>query len=351
LWTNISILRRKVRSSKLNFEMITLGQRTRLDVCIVYLKGVTSDSLVGEIKQRLKRINTDAILDSGQLEEFIKDAPLSPFSTIAYSERPDVTAAKILEGRATILIEGSPVALTAPMFFIERFQNPDDYNFNYYYATLLRLVRFLAYILTVLSPAFYVALISYHPELIPTPLLITMAAAAEGTPFPAVVEALAMGIIVEILRESGHWMPGASGPIVTVLGLLVIGQALVTSGLVGAPFVIVVAVTLVTSFLVPTQEDVNPILRLFFVFLSGFLGLYGLMLGFIIVFTHLAFLRSFGVPYLSPLTPWNPHDMKDVFIRAPWWAMRRRPTLISQEDRDRQEDSLKPHTPEKGDKK
>lgn len=346
LGTNIALLRRKVRDPKLTLEIIRLGRRTRTEVAIAYLKGIASPGLVEEIRKRLKRIDNDAILDSGPIEEFIQDNPLSPFPTTAYTERPDVVAAKILEGRAAILIDGTPVALTVPMLFMERFQRPDDYNFNFYYASIIRWLRFTAYLITVLAPALYVALFSYHPELIPTPLLINMAAAAEGTPFPAIAEALGMGVIVELLREAGRWMTGSAGPIVNVLGLLVIGQALISSGLVGAPFVIVVAVTLVTSLVVPTQEDINPLLRIFFVLLSGVLGLYGLILGFIIIYIHLAFLRSFGAPYLAPITPWNPDDAQDILVRAPWWAMRSRPTLIGREDRTRQGDSLKPHPPE-----
>jgi spore germination protein KA len=333
---NISLLRRRIKSAKLSLEMIKLGQKTRTEVCIISLKGVVSPELLTEIKRRINRINTDAVLDSGKIEELIKDAPFSPFATIAYSERPDIVASKILEGRAALLIDGTPNVLTVPMLFMERFQNPDDYNFNFYYSTLIRWLRFLSYLLTVFSPALYVALISYHPELIPTSLLITMAAAAEGTPFPAVVEALGMGVIVEILREAGRRMPGSTGPLVTILGLLVVGPALISSGLVGGPFVIVVIITLGTSLLVPPQEDTNLLFRMFFVLLSGCLGLYGLMLGLVVLSIHLAGLRSFGVPYLTPLAPWNPLDAADTLIRAPWWLLKRRPTLIAREDRLRQ---------------
>jgi spore germination protein KA len=334
---NLALLRRKIYSSKLRFELIKLGETAQTEIGVAYLQGVAADSLIAEIKRRLQAIRIDAVIDSGQVEELIRDSKNSPFPTIDYSERPDVVAAKIMEGRAAVFIAGTPIVLTAPMLFMERFQNPDDYNFNFHYATLIRWIRFTGFILTVFSPALYVALISYHPELIPTPLLITMAASAEGTPFPAVVEALGMGVIVELLREAGRWMPQATGSVVTILGLLVIGQALVSSGLVGAPFVIVVAITLVTSFLVPTQENVNPFLRLILVIFSGALGLYGLMLGFIIIYIHLASLRSFGVPYLTPLTPWNLQDVQDILIRAPWWALRRRPTLLARNNRIRQD--------------
>jgi spore germination protein KA len=338
LKANIALLRHKIKSPKLRFDLIKLGRTAQTDVCIAYLQDIAGSDLIAEISRRLKAIDIDAILDSGQIEELIKDSRCSPFPTIAYSERPNVVAAKIMEGRAALLIDGTPISLTMPTLFMETFQNPDDYNFHFLYATLIRWTRFAGFLLTVFAPALYVALISYHPELIPTPLLITMAASAEGTPFPAVVEALGMGVTVELLREAGRWMPGVTGPIVTVLGLLVVGQALTTSGLVGAPFVVVVAITLVTSFVVPAQESINPFLRLLLVILSGFLGLYGLMLGFILIYIHLAGLRSFGVPYLAPLTPWNGRDALDILIRAPWWMLKRRPTLISRGNRSRQEE-------------
>jgi spore germination protein KA len=203
LRTNTTLLRRKIKNPDLTLESMKIGRKTKTSVCIAYLKGVANPRLIEEVKRRLKRINTDAILESGYIEEFIEDAPFSIFPTIANSEKPDVVAAKILEGRAAILVDGTPFVLTVPMVFIENFQSAEDYYSRAYFASLVRVLRFVSFMISTLAPALYVALTTFHQELIPTPLLFTMAAAREGIPFPAVLEAGMMIIVFEILREAG----------------------------------------------------------------------------------------------------------------------------------------------------
>lgn len=345
LRVNTALLRRKIRSRDLTFEIMKLGERTRTDVCIAYLKGVASDRLIEEIRRRLEGIVTDAILESGYIEEYIEDAPFSPFATVANSERPDTVAAKMLEGRAAILVDGTPIVLTVPMVFMESFQSPEDYYSRPYYSTLVRWLRFLAFAFSTLSPAIYVAFTTFHQELIPTPLLITMAAAREGVPFPAVIEAYVMGIVFEILREAGVRMPRPIGQAVSIVGALVIGESAVTAGLAGAPMVIVVAITAIASFAVPAQADVGAIMRLILTFLAGTMGAFGLGIGLLGFLIHLASLRSFGTPYLSPLAPLTTQDMKDVAVRAPLWTMITRPRTIGWHDPHRQEFSLVPEPP------
>jgi len=348
LRTNTALLRRRIRDPKLTYETVRVGKRTKTSVCVAYLKGVTNDRLVKEIKRRLNRIATDAVLESGYVEQYIEDAPLSPFATIANSERPDVVAAKILEGRAAIIVDGSPIVLTVPMLFVESFQAPDDYYSRPYFATVVRWIRYAAFALSVLSPAVYVALVAFHQELIPTPLLISVAAAREGAPFPAVFEALGMGVAFEILREAGLRIPRPFGQAVSIVGALVIGEATVRAGLIGAPVVIVVALTAICSFVVPPQQDSGTIIRVSLTILAGLLGAFGIMLGLLAILIHLASLRSFGVPYLSPIAPLKPQDLKDVVVRAPWWAMHNRPTYMGQTDPERQEFRLMPAPPEEG---
>lgn len=347
LRTNTALLRRRIRHPNLTFDVMRVGVQTRTDVCVAYLKGITGEPLVNEIKERLRRIETDAILDSGYIEEFIEDAPMSPFTTVGNSERPDVIAGKILEGRAAILVDGSPFVLTVPMLFWEGFQSPNDYYEHGYYPSLIRWVRLAAFILTVISPAAYVALTSFHPELLPTPLLITMAAATEGAPFPSAVEVLGMGLVFEVLREAGVRMPRAIGQAVSIVGALVIGQATVSAGLVGAPVVIVVAITAVASFVVPAQAGVSTILRTTLTVFAAVLGAYGIAIGLLVVLVHLCSLRSFGVPYLSPIAPLSPGDLKDVPMRAPLWDMFERPRLIGWRNPQRQKFRLKPAPPAK----
>jgi spore germination protein KA len=342
LRVNTALLRRIIRDPRLTFESLRIGQRSKTDVNIVYIKGLVDDGLIDEIKQRLNRIKTDVILDSGYIEQYIEDNPASLFPQVGNTERPDVTAARILEGRAAILVDGSPFALTVPMLFIEAFQNPEDYYARPFFSSFVRWIRFLSFEFSLYLPAVYVALMSFHQELFPTPLLITVAAAKEGTPFPVSLEALLMIVLFEILREAGLRLPRSLGQAVSIAGTLVIGQAAVSAGLVGAPMVAVLASTAIASFVAPTLADLGALLRIIFVILAGFLGMFGIIILTLELISQLAALRSFGVPYLSPATPPNLRDLKDTFIRVPLWAMKDRPESIGSPDIKRQSDGLKP---------
>ena len=345
LLTNTTLLRRKLKNPNLSLETMSIGKQTKTKVCIAYLKGIANPQLIEEIQRRLKRINTDAILESGYIEQFIEDAPFSIFTQVGNSEKPDSVAAKLLEGRAAILVDGTPFVLSVPMLFIEGFQSAEDYYSRPYFSSLTRILRFLAFTISILGPATYVALTTFHQELIPTPLLLSMASAQEGVPLPAVGEALIMGIIFEILREAGIRLPRPVGQAISIVGALVIGESAVSAGLIAAPMVILVALTAVSSFVVPVHVDSATILRLIFTVLAGFMGGIGIMIGLVGVFIHLSSLRSFGTPYLSPLAPLSVGDLKDTFIRVPMWAMFTRPRTIGWHDPQRQEFRLKPNPP------
>ncbi|HHW11959.1 MAG TPA: spore germination protein [Firmicutes bacterium] len=348
LRTNTALLRRKIATAGLHIEELKLGQRTQTTVAIAYLKGVVNQKLVEEVRTRLKRINIDSILDANYLHEFITDAPYSLFPTIASTERPDVAAAKLLEGRVAIFVDGTPVVTTVPALFVEFFQSPDDYNFPYQYATMVRWFRYLSFSIAVLAPAFFVALGSYHQELIPTPLLLTLTTATEGTPFPLVVEMVMMGLVFEILREAGVRLARPFGQTISIVGALVIGEAAVTAGLVGAPTIIVIALTAITTFVVPGLLGPGIYLRLIYTILAGVLGAYGILTGVLFTLLHLAALRSFGVPYMAPLMPVIPADLKDVLVRAPVWALWTRPRLIGWPQPQRQPFGYVPDQEEKG---
>lgn len=348
--TNTALLRRRIKSPDLTFANFIIGEETNTNVTIAYIKGIVKPGLVEEIENRLNRINTDAILESGYIEQFIEDAPFSPFSTIGNSERPDVVAAKLLEGRAAIIIDGSPMTLTVPLLFIESFQSAEDYYSRPYYAAIVRLLRFLSFFISVFGPGVYVALASFHQELVPTPLLITMAAARAGTPFPAILEALLMGIAFEILREAGIRLPRPVGTAISIVGALVIGEAVVSAGLISASMVIVVAITAIASFVVPPQADVGSVGRIVIVILGGTFGAFGLMIGFLGGLIHMCTLRSFGTPYLSPIAPMNPSGFKDVIIRFPLWTMISRPSSISWADSRRQKMAMMPAPPQESER-
>jgi spore germination protein KA len=338
LQTNMALLRRKLGDPALTFERLQVGTRTKTDVCIAYLKDIAVPKLIEEIKARLKRVSTDGIIFAGALEEFIEDSPLSFFATMGYTERPDVVCSKLLEGRAAILVDGTPVVLTAPFLFIENFQSPDDYTFKPFFGSLIRWVRYTAFGISSLLPALYVALTAFDQELIPTKLLITMAAANEGTPFPGVVEALGMGLLFEILREAGIRLPKPVGQTISFIGALVIGEAIVTAGLVGAPLVIVIALTAIASFVTPNLVQESTIIRFSLVILAGFLGAFGIAIGLLLLLIHLVSLRSFGVPLLWPIAPMDLRGLaQDVIIRAPGRTMYTRPKALNPQNRIRRD--------------
>lgn len=343
---NTALLRRKIKDTNFMLEPVQLGSRTKTDICIAYIKGLVNPNLIKEIRKRLNRINIDAILESGYIEQFIEDAPFSIFSTVANSEKPDKVAAKLLEGRAAIMVDGTPIVLTVPTVFIESFQSAEDYYSRPFFASLIRLLRFLGYSINIMAPALYVALSTFHQELIPTPLLLTMVAAHEGIPFPAVMEAGIMITAFEILREAGVRLPRPIGQAVSIVGALVIGESAVSAGLIGAPMVIVVAVTAVASFIVPAQTDSGAIIRFILLILAAAMGGYGIAMGLFAIFIHMASLRSFGTPYLSPLAPLSTNGLKDTFVRAPLWTMLKRPKDIAWHNVDRQKSGLKPKPPQ-----
>ncbi len=347
LRTNTAMLRRKIGHPDLTFISLTIGEKTKTNISIAYLKGIAHDSLISEIERRLKRIKTDIIVGAGGVEQFIDEHPLSPFSTIGYTERPDVVAAKISEGRAAVFVDGTPVVLTMPFLFVENFQFPDDYNTQFIYATLIRWIRYTAFLISFLTPSIYVALTAFHQEILPTPLLIAMASASEGMPFPRVIEVIGMGLIFEIIREGGIRLPKPIGQAISIVGALVIGQATVQAGFVSAPTVIAIAITAVTTFIFPSLVDETTPLRLLVVIIAGFLGAFGIFICIIILIIYLASMRSFGVSYLSPIVPVNFRELgQDVLIRAPWWMMWKRPSLLAK-DKVRQQFRLMPRPPKK----
>ncbi|MFZ7947017.1 spore germination protein [Bacillus sp. S3] len=320
--TNTSLLRRRIRSSRLKLESLTIGELSKTSVEIAYIEGLAPDNLLEEVRSRLGRIEIDGILESEYIEEFIEDNPFTPFPQIQNTERPDIVIANLLEGRVAILVDNTSFALIVPMTFWNGLQAVEDYYERFLYTSFIRFIRYILFNTTMYLPSIYVALTTYHPKLIPTTLLISVAAAREGVPFPAIIEALIMEFVFEGLREAGIRLPKAVGSAVSIVGALVIGQAAVQAGIVSAPMVIVVATTGIASFSIP-RYNLGTALRLVrfpMLLLAGMFGLYGIVIGFIALTIHLVNLRSFGVPYFTPLAPQIPGDLKDVLFRAPRWA-------------------------------
>nr|WP_245375972.1 spore germination protein [Paenibacillus eucommiae] len=338
LRTNTSLIRRKIKSPNLWMETKQIGRVTQTDVAIMYIKGIANDKIVAELHQRLDRIDIDGILESGYIEELIQDQTYTPFPTVYNSERPDVIAAELLEGKVAIIIDGTPFVLVVPALFVSFLHAAEDY---YHRADISSLVRFLRYIgmfIAFLGPSAYLAVTTFHQEMLHTNLLISLAAQREGIPFPAFIEALLMEVSFEILREAGIRMPKTIGPAVAVVGTLVIGQAAVEAGIVSPAMVIVVAITAISSFSFPSYSMANSfrMLRFPLMGLAASFGLFGIIIGVIALIQHLSSIRSFGVPYLSPFAPLIPSDQKDALIRVPWRAMTSRPRLINQKNINRE---------------
>lgn len=333
---NLSLIRRKIKNPDLKFKFKDIGTRTHTKICICYIESLTSEKILNELIKRLDEIEIDGILDSGYIQELIKDSPFSPFETVGTTERPDVLAGKILEGRIGLFVDGSPFVLTVPFIMIEYFQANEDYYNNFIFSSINRMLRIVGGLLSISVPAIYIALTTYNQEMIPTPLLLSISAAREGVPFPTILEALLMLLVFEILREAGTRMPQPIGQAVNIVGALVLGQAAVQARLVSAPIVIVTALTGISSLLIANLIGASIILRTTFLLLSSIMGLYGYIFGVVGLIIYVMDMRSFGVPYMLNIISFNEQDIKDTFIRAPWWQMSFRPRLIAAKNYVRQ---------------
>ncbi len=337
LRTNTSLLRRKCKDPNMVIKTLKVGRRSKTDVAYVYIKGITDPMLIEEVEERLVQIDIDHVLETGQIEQLIEDSSMTPFAQVQVTERPDKTVANLLEGRVAILVDNSPFALMVPTTFFHFFQSPEDYNERWIIASFIRFLRWIASFLAAFTPAIYIAVISFHPGFVPTQLALSIAASRAGVPFPAFVEALLMELTIELLRESGARLPKPIGQTIGIVGGIIIGDAAVRAGLTSPTMVIVVAVTAIASFIIPTYSAAISLrlIRFPMMILAGFLGLYGLMLGFIAINVHLVTLKSFGANYMAPQTPFMPEDWKDFLIRAPYRQLKTRPKEFYPIDVDR----------------
>ncbi|HLR61369.1 MAG TPA: spore germination protein [Lentibacillus sp.] len=341
---NTSLIRRRIRSPKLKMKSMQAGEYTKTRINLAYVEGIVDETVLEEAINRIKRIDVDGVVDSGVLEEFIEDNPNSPFPQVIATERPDNVTASLLEGRVAVLVDGSPFVLVVPVTFYSLMQASEDYYGRYLIATSIRWLRYLFLLISLFLPSLYVALLTFHQEMVPTTLLFSIAASRAQVPFPALVEALMMEITFEALREAGLRLPKQVGSAVSIVGALVIGEAAVSAGIVSAPMVIVVALTGVASFTIARYSASAAVrmLRFPMILLAGTLGLLGIIMGIIVIIIHMATLRSFGQPYLSPMAPMKWSGMKDVLLRAPWWKFNTRPHYSGNYNKYRQSDNQKP---------
>ena len=335
--SSVALIRRRVKDPQLRVKFIKIGQRSATDCALLYIEGIANPVLVDEVRKRLDLIDIDGVLDSGYIEQFIQDMPYSPFPQVQYTERPDRVAAALLEGRIGILSDGSPNALIAPATLSNFLPAPEDYYERWILMSAIRIVRTFSILNSILLPSLYIAFLNFHQEIIPTKLALAMAGARSGVPFPAVVEAFLMEFTFELLREAGIRLPAPIASTIGIVGGIIIGQAAVSAGLVSPVMVIVVALTAIGSFAIPSFNVALSIriLRFPLMLLSAMFGLYGLTAGIIIILLHLVTLKSFGVPYMEPVAPLVLQGLTDTIVRAPLWAHRWRPLMYRPQDRYR----------------
>ncbi|SET23652.1 spore germination protein KA [Natronincola peptidivorans] len=321
LITNITLIRRKVKSPKLKFEYITRGIYSKTKLAICYIDGIANPKIVEELKNRIEKINIDVVLESGYIEEFIDDQPFCTFPAIGTTEKPDVVVGKIFEGRIAVLCDGTPFVLTVPHLLVEHLQTSEDYYMKWVFASTIRLFRLMALVITSTLPAIYVGVQTFHHEIIPFKLFLSIMSAREPIPISSLTEALLMIVIFKLINEAGIRMPTAVGQAISVVGAIVLGQAVVEAGVASPLMIIVVALTAITSFVVPGLQNSIFLIRILLLVLASIVGFYGIAFGLLFIFVYMCNLRSFGVPYLSPFAPTSVEDLEDTFIRAPLWTL------------------------------
>lgn len=314
---NISMIRRRMKTTALKFEQAQVGGQSHTPLALCYLEGVASPRILEQIRQRLKTYDLDTALGAGYLTGFLERGGV--FSGVGVTERPDVVCGKIEEGRVAILMEGTPTAILVPFLFVENFQTLDDYLTRPFYGTFIRWLKYVAFFLSVLLPGLYVAIATHHPEMLPEALLLKIAESEAQTPFPVMAETLILYFLYEVLREAGLRAPRSLSATVSIVGGLVVGDTAVSAGLVSAPSLMVVALTAIAGYAVPRLYEPLALLRLAFLLAGNFLGVWGVTAGLVLLVMDLCGTDSFGVPLLSPASPFSGRlAFRDVFVRAGW---------------------------------
>lgn len=326
--TNMSMLRRRIKSPRLVFKLSTIGSLSNTDVCICYIEGKVSPALLENVEKRLKNIPLTTILEGGYIQPFLEEQGTLIFDETGITERPDTLAAKLYEGRVGILVDGTPFALIIPRLFTENFQTLDDYTEKPVYVTIIRALRYLAFAMSVLLPGFYVALANFHPELIPNSLLLNLAASIQITPYNLLTECILIHIFYEIMREAGLRMPSNLGHAVSIVGGIVIGDIVVSAGLIGAPLVLIVAVSSIASFIVPDLYNSIVVMRFAFILAGGMWGIFGITALGMLFLLKICSMNPYGIPFTSPVSPFTLRGMRDTVLRMGWRTLAKKDMKI-----------------------
>lgn len=336
---NLALIRRRIKDPKFKVKLKQVGKRSRTTVAVLYIDDIVDNKLLDEVNKRLDNIDIDAVLDSAILENLIEDNYLSPFPQMENTERPDSVAASLYEGRVGLIVDNSPFALIVPATMGTLIQSSEDYYERWPQTTIIRIIRIIAMFLSFMAPALYIAITAYHPGLLPTKLIYFLAASRINVPFPSVVEAILMELTMELLREAGTRVSGPIGSTIGIVGGLIIGQAAVDAGIVSPLVIIIVAITTISTFAIPSYEMATGFrtVRFIFIVFAGILGLYGVVLGTIVLLSHFIILSSFGIPFTSPFSGLGIEegDLKDTLVKAPIQRLWLRPGFTNPQNKRR----------------
>ncbi|WP_066320031.1 spore germination protein [Bacillus sp. FJAT-29814] len=327
LSTNLGFIRRGIESRHLRIHYERIGQYTNNQIAIVYIDGIASPVLVRKLKERISTLSIDMTFSPGYLEELLEDVPYSPFPHLLYTERPDRAIAQLIEGRIVVMAEGSSDVLVLPVSFFSFFQTTDDYNSRIITGSFFRFLRLISFIISLLLPSLYIAVIGFHFEIIPKEILVLVKNSVENIPFPPLIEAMIMAFTIELIREAGIRLPTPIGQTIGIVGGLIIGDAIVSAGLVSNIMVIVIALTAISSFTIASYEMSNTVRILNYPIMlsAATFGFVGIIFSLMFIVGHLCKLESLGTPYFTPLAPFNFKGMKDAIIRFPIWLLKDRP--------------------------
>ncbi|MFG6496900.1 spore germination protein [Fictibacillus sp. UD] len=324
---NIALIRKRIKTPKLTIKYIKVGNETHTTVALLYVDNIANPEYVKEVERRINSIKADAVYAPGNIEESIEDRPFSFFPQMLSTERPDRVAANLMEGRIALVYETSPAAHIMPVNFFTFYQSIDDYNKRWIIGSFFRSIRLFSFFIAMGLPAVYIAIVSFHFEVIPFGLILLIKSSLEDIPYPPLFEALLMELTIELIREASIRLPTRIGSTIAIVGGLVIGDAVVKAGLVSNLMIIVVAITAIAAYIVPSNEmsAAVRILRFPFMIAAATMGFLGIIFGVMILLFHLCRLYTFGSPYFAPIAPFRWKDFKDAIIRVPFWMMNRRP--------------------------
>ena len=333
--TNITLLRRRLRTENLVLTTLRVGSQTQTKVVIAYLNGIANKRIIHHVTKKIQEIKIDGIVDSYYILEFLQERPNSLFKQIGNTEKPGIVTAKLLEGKVAIIVDNSPIVLTVPFVLIEDLQNSNDYYTNHHYSSIVRVIRLLGLLIALVAPGVYLALQIYHYNILPLNFLITIADTTQGLPFTPFLEILFIFLLFQILYEVSLRLPSYLGLATSVVGALILGDTGVKAGLISPPGVIIVALSKIALYTIPEQSSQVTVLQIIFIILGGSLGLVGMIAGFVYLLNYLNTIDSYGTPYLAPYGPRIPEDLKDGILTEPIPYMKERPKSFSPEKKEK----------------